>query len=101
MTEPTVRECEIMIATANGRTAKDIAREFNLSVRSVFKSKYNLMRKLKIHTSFDLIRYAVENRYVEWNIQPKVMKELAHESDSVDDAVGIAGPRANGGAGNG
>lgn len=64
----TVREKQVLIATAEGKTVKDIALSLDISIKSVSSHKYNLMIKLDLHSSFELVRYAVEHGYVMWNI---------------------------------
>jgi DNA-binding NarL/FixJ family response regulator len=54
----TVRENEILQLLATGSTVKDVANELDLSVKTVEAHKFNLMRKLNIHTRAELIEYA-------------------------------------------
>jgi DNA-binding NarL/FixJ family response regulator len=54
----TVRENEILQLLATGNTVKDAANELDLSVKTVEAHKFNLMRKLNIHTRADLVAYA-------------------------------------------
>ncbi|MEM6321143.1 MAG: response regulator transcription factor [Bacteroidota bacterium] len=55
----TVREIEIVQLTAQGLIAKEIANRLNLSTHTVYTHRKNIMRKLKINTSSELILYAV------------------------------------------
>jgi two-component system response regulator NreC len=54
----TVRENEILQLLATGSTVKDVANELDLSVKTVEAHKFNLMRKLNIHTRAELVEYA-------------------------------------------
>ncbi len=54
----TVRENEILQLLASGNTVKDVANELDLSVKTVEAHKFNLMRKLNIHTRAELVEYA-------------------------------------------
>jgi two-component system, NarL family, response regulator NreC len=54
----TVRENEILQLLATGNTLKDAANELDLSVKTVEAHKFNLMRKLNIHTRAELVGYA-------------------------------------------
>lgn len=54
----TVRENEILQLLATGNTVKDAATELDLSVKTVEAHKFNLMRKLNIHTRAELVGYA-------------------------------------------
>jgi DNA-binding NarL/FixJ family response regulator len=54
------RESEILAALARGLSSKQIAAEYDLSVRTVETHRQNIRRKLKIAGQAELIRYAVE-----------------------------------------
>ena len=60
----TVRQREILKLTAEGQSAREIAKLLNVSPRTVEHHRANIMGKLKIHRAADLIRYAVEHGYV-------------------------------------
>jgi two-component system nitrate/nitrite response regulator NarL len=53
------REREVLSRIARGQTSKDIAREFQVSVRTVQTHRERIMRKLNIHTVAGLTRYAL------------------------------------------
>ena len=59
------REREILVLLAEGIALKDIARNLDLSAKTVEAHKYNLMRKLDLHDRSELIRYAIRKRLVE------------------------------------
>ncbi len=54
------RESEILASLARGLSSKQIAAQFDLSVRTVETHRQNIRRKLKIAGQAELIRYAVE-----------------------------------------
>ncbi len=54
----TARENEILRLLAAGGTVKDAATELDLSVKTVEAHKFNLMRKLNLHTRSELLSYA-------------------------------------------
>jgi DNA-binding NarL/FixJ family response regulator len=54
------RESEILAGLARGLSSKQIAAEFDLSVRTVETHRQNIRRKLRIAGQAELIRYAVE-----------------------------------------
>jgi len=56
----TPREKEILQRIANGKSNKHIARELDLSVRTVETHRLNIKRKLGIEGQADLIRFALE-----------------------------------------
>ncbi|WP_050464015.1 response regulator [Herbaspirillum autotrophicum] len=59
----TAREHQILQHIANGESNKHIARELDLSVRTVETHRLNIKRKLGIDGLAELIKFAVEQRY--------------------------------------
>ncbi len=57
----TGREREVLIRVALGRSNKLIARELLLSVKTVEKHRANLMRKLTLHNTAAVTRFAIRN----------------------------------------
>jgi DNA-binding NarL/FixJ family response regulator len=55
----TSREREILQRIAEGETTKEIAWRLRLSVKTVESHRINLMRKLDIHETATLVRYAI------------------------------------------
>jgi len=55
----TEREKEVLRLIAEGLTNQEIARRLYISVRTVETHRKNLMEKLGLHTSADLVRYAI------------------------------------------
>jgi two-component system, NarL family, response regulator NreC len=60
----TKREREILKMLAEGCSVKEIATEFQLSVKTVEAHKFNLMRKLDIHNKAQLVQYAIQKKLV-------------------------------------
>jgi two-component system response regulator NreC len=58
----TSREREIVQRIAEGQTTKEIAAHLGLSVETVVSHRNNLMRKLDIHETATLVRYAIRRR---------------------------------------
>lgn len=56
----TAREREVLRCIATGKSNKHIARDMNLSVRTVETHRLNIKRKLGIEGQADLIRFALE-----------------------------------------
>jgi DNA-binding NarL/FixJ family response regulator len=56
----TSREHEVLLHIANGQSNKQIARDLDLSVRTVETHRLNIKRKLNIEGQAELIRYAVQ-----------------------------------------
>jgi DNA-binding NarL/FixJ family response regulator len=55
----TSREREVVQRIAEGQTTKEIAAHLGLSVKTVESHRINLMRKLDIHETATLVRYAI------------------------------------------
>ena len=60
----TKREREILKMLAEGRSVKEIATSFDLSVKTVEAHKFNLMRKLDIHNKAQLVQYAIQKKII-------------------------------------
>ncbi|HJV86813.1 MAG TPA: response regulator transcription factor [Noviherbaspirillum sp.] len=60
----TPREREVLKCIATGKSNKHIAREMNLSVRTVETHRLNIKRKLGIEGQADLIRFALEQTQI-------------------------------------
>ncbi len=57
----TKRETDITIAVCKGFTNQKIAEQYNISVRTVEAHKANLMNKLKVKNTAELVVYAIKN----------------------------------------
>src|ERR1039458_6686446 len=60
----TKREREILKMLAEGKSVKEIAAGFDLSVKTVEAHKFNLMRKLNIHNKVQLVQYAIQKKII-------------------------------------
>jgi DNA-binding NarL/FixJ family response regulator len=60
----TVREREVVQLIAEGNSNKKIARLLSRSIKTVETHRSASMRKLDVHTTVDLVRYAVRNGLV-------------------------------------
>jgi DNA-binding NarL/FixJ family response regulator len=60
----TKREREVLKMLAEGKSVKEIASEFDLSVKTVEAHKFNLMRKLDIHNKVQLVQYAIQKKII-------------------------------------
>jgi len=59
------REVEIVRLVAKGLIAKEIAGTLNLSTHTVYTHRKNIMKKLQLNTSSELVLYAVNQGIVE------------------------------------
>lgn len=55
------REIEIIRALADGKSSSEIASELFISLHTVKTHRKNILRKLSLHNSADLIKYALNN----------------------------------------
>ena len=55
----TPRECEVLLNIADGKTNREIADELDISVKTVDRHRENIMRKLKIHSRVELVKFAI------------------------------------------
>jgi Response regulator containing a CheY-like receiver domain and an HTH DNA-binding domain len=63
--ELTGREKDVLILVSEGNSNKEIARELDISVRTVETHRQNIKQKLDIHTAAGLTRYAIEHKLVD------------------------------------
>jgi DNA-binding NarL/FixJ family response regulator len=61
----TPREREIIQIVAEGRSSKEAASNLGLSVKTVESHRANIMKKLRLRSVSDLVRYAIRNKIVE------------------------------------
>jgi len=62
--ELTARQREVLQLVAEGHTMKEIASALNVSTRTVESHKYDLMEKLGLQTTAELIQYAIKRGIV-------------------------------------
>lgn len=61
----TERECEILRLIALGFTNKKIADKLFISVKTVETHRTKILQKLDVHTTADLVRYAIKSGLIE------------------------------------
>ena len=59
------REYQVFMLIAEGKSVSDIAGQLNLSVKTVSTHKANVLQKMNMTTTGELIRYAIANKLVE------------------------------------
>ena len=59
------REFQVLRMLAEGKSVTDIATRLNLSVKTVSTHKANLMQKMNMRNTGELIRYAINQRLIE------------------------------------
>lgn len=60
-----VREFEVLKLFGEGLTNQEIADQLFISIRTVESHKTNIMRKLNVRTTVDLVKFAIRNNIVE------------------------------------
>ena len=61
----TIREVEIVKLVAGGKTAKEISEEINISTHTIYTHRKNIMKKLKMNSTSELVLYAVRHGLVD------------------------------------
>lgn len=67
------REVEVLQMVAEGRANKQVARELGISIKTVEKHRQNLMKKLDLHDTAGLTRYAVAAGIIESRVQVTII----------------------------
>lgn len=62
--ELSARQTEVLRMIVNGLRMKEIATDLDLSPRTVETIKYEMMRTLNVHSTAELVRYALEHQLV-------------------------------------
>jgi DNA-binding NarL/FixJ family response regulator len=60
----TPRQRQILQLVAEGRSAKDIALDLDLSTRTVEFHKYRIMETLDLHSTAELVHFAIKHGIV-------------------------------------
>ena len=68
------RETEVLQLIAEGAANKQIAAELGVSIKTVEKHRDHLMRKLDIHDTAGITRYAIENGIIESSVQLTIVR---------------------------
>jgi DNA-binding NarL/FixJ family response regulator len=61
----TSRERQIVQLVAEARSTKEVASQLGISVKTVEALRTNIMRKLRLHSVSELVRYAIRNGIVQ------------------------------------
>lgn len=60
----TAREREVVQLVAEGKSTKEVASVLNISAKTAENHRTNIMRKLKIKSATELVRYAIRNKMI-------------------------------------
>ncbi len=64
-TSLSAREIEIVKLVAEGKTAKEISEEINISTHTIYTHRKNIMRKLQLNSSSELVLFAVRHGIID------------------------------------
>lgn len=67
------REVEVLTLVASGKSSKEIALEFDVSVRTVKTYRARIMRKAGLHSVAEMTKYAVETGLLNGGTPPQVI----------------------------
>jgi DNA-binding NarL/FixJ family response regulator len=70
----TSREMEVLQLIAEGAPNKQVASNLGISIKTVEKHRQSLMRKLNIHDTAGLTRYAIEAGIIESSVQATIIR---------------------------
>jgi DNA-binding NarL/FixJ family response regulator len=59
------REKEVLQCLARGMSTQDISDSLYISIHTVRRHRYNIMQKLKLRSTTDLIKYAISKGYID------------------------------------
>jgi DNA-binding NarL/FixJ family response regulator len=60
----TLRQLDVLRLILKGKRMKEIGAELSLSVRTVESHKYDMMETLDVHSTAELVKYAIEHRLI-------------------------------------
>jgi two-component system nitrate/nitrite response regulator NarL len=89
------REIQVLKRVAEGWTSKDIARETDLSVRTVKTYRERIMRKAGLRSVADMVKYAIEHRLITSGKQPAEPAHPSATSLSKDPPRPLAGSKSS------
>ncbi len=69
----TSREMETLQLIAEGRSNKEIASDFGIGIKTVEKHREHLMRKLDLHDTAGITRYAISEGIIENSVQVTIV----------------------------
>ena len=61
----TPRERQVVQLVAEGCSSKEVAQRLEISAKTVDTHPSNVMRKLRLHSVSQLVRYAIRNKLVQ------------------------------------
>jgi DNA-binding NarL/FixJ family response regulator len=75
-----VREREVLQLVGEGKTSRQVARLLGVSLKTVETHRSNIMVKLNLHSTVDLVLYAVRNEIIQVHL-PAVIPHAPHKGN--------------------
>jgi DNA-binding NarL/FixJ family response regulator len=77
----TFREREVVQLVGEGKTSKDIAMMLGVSLKTTETHRSNVMRKLRLHSTVELVLYAVRNEIVHVQLPSFALQDYPHSGN--------------------
>ena len=77
----TLREREVVQLVGEGKTSKDIAAALGISLKTAETHRSNIMLKLRLHSTVDLVLYAVRNEIVHVQLPSFALRDYPHSGN--------------------
>jgi len=74
------REREVVQLVSEGKSSKEIAQVLGVTVKTAESHRTNLMLKLRLHSTVELVMYAIRNEIVDAQLPTKVIPILSQEN---------------------
>ncbi|HXU15291.1 MAG TPA: response regulator transcription factor [Terriglobales bacterium] len=74
----TFREREVVQLVGEGKTSKDIATMLGMSLKTAETHRSNVMRKLRLHSTVELVLYAVRNEIIHVQLPSFALRDHLH-----------------------
>jgi DNA-binding NarL/FixJ family response regulator len=77
----TFREREVVQLVGEGKTSKDIATMLGMSLKTAETHRSNIMLKLKLHSTVELVLYAVRNEIIHVQLPSFALRDHPHSGN--------------------
>jgi DNA-binding NarL/FixJ family response regulator len=75
------REREVVQLVGEGRTSKEVAARLGISLKTAETHRSNILMKLNLHSTVELVLYAVQNEMVDVVHLPLVVPRAPHNGN--------------------
>jgi DNA-binding NarL/FixJ family response regulator len=74
-TQLSEREFQVLRGLALGKSCKELAEEFNLSVKTIYTYRTRLLEKLELKNDIDLLRYVLRHNLLSGDDEPHPIQQ--------------------------